>query len=61
MDSERLIEVLERIADALECISSEVKLLPAPLEEICSNTGCLVRLGRIADAADAWRENELEA
>lgn len=60
MDSKELIEVLERIADALEGISSEVKLLPAPLEEICGNTGCLVRLGRIANAAEIWTEQQAD-
>ena len=45
MDDNALIEVLERIADALEAIHndtdsihSELRLLPAPLEEMCTKS-----------------------
>ena len=60
MASEQLIEVLERIADALECIHADVKLLPAPLEEICSNTGRLGHLKEVSNAADIWVEQQAD-
>ena len=60
MDLEQTNELLERIAAALEGVQREVRLLPAPLEEMCTKSHAWARLYEIGNAAEIWAEKELE-